>query len=381
MAKTYGVVLAAGDARRMGKNKMFMRIGHLGVLERSLAAFEQCRCCDRVIIVCKSSDEYEAGCAAEKMLSVPYTIVEGGSERQYSVENALVSITDAAADDVVVIHDGARCFIESGVIAACIEKARETGAAAAGVKSKDTIKTIDGDIITSTLNRAHLVNIQTPQAFLYSVIMDAHKKAKTDGFLGTDECVLLERQGRPISFVESHYDNIKITTQDDIVHGRHIVGERIRTGTGYDAHRLIPDRPLVLGGVEIAHTHGLLGHSDADVLLHAIMDAMLGAAAAGDIGTHFPCTDTFKNISSLTLLEQTRDIVAHKGFTIVNIDATVVAERPKLAPHIDGMRQNIAHTLHIAKKDVSVKATTTEGMGFEGEQKGISAMAVATLRG
>ncbi|MDD5017008.1 MAG: 2-C-methyl-D-erythritol 2,4-cyclodiphosphate synthase, partial [Eubacteriales bacterium] len=287
----------------------------------------------------------------------------------------------AASDDVVVVHDGARCFVDSGVIKACIKKAANTGAAAAGVKSKDTIKTINGDVITGTIDRENLVNIQTPQAFLYRIIMAAHSKAKADGFIGTDECALLERQGVPVSFVAAHYDNIKITTKDDILFGRHIVGEQIRTGTGYDAHRLEPGLPLVLGGVNIAHTHGLLGHSDADVLLHAIIDAILGAAAAGDIGVHFPCTDEFRGISSIMLLERTRDIVADKGFRIVNIDATIVMQQPKLAPYIGQMRLNIASALQTDPGAVSVKATTTEGMGFEGEGRGVSATAVATLIG
>lgn len=380
MAKTYGVVLAAGSGQRMGhdRNKMFIRIGNRSVLERSLAAFEQSGCIDHIVIVYRNCDKDETENAAKGVLSLPFTLVEGGSERQYSVENALRAIEYA---DIVAVHDGARCFIKPEVIRACVEKARETGAAAAGVKTRDTIKVVDGDIIKETLDRSRLVNIQTPQVFRYELLKKAHEAAAKEGFLGTDECGLLERMGHPVSVVDAGYDNIKITTQEDILLGRRIAGETIRTGTGYDAHKLVEGRPLILGGVTIPHTHGLLGHSDADVLLHAIMDALLGAAASGDIGRHFPSTDEFKNASSLDLLSRTRDIIENKGFMISHIDATLIMQRPKVAPYVEEMRSRIAKTLRIDIDTVSVKATTTEGMGFEGTGKGASAMAVATIVG
>lgn len=380
MAKTYGVVLAAGSGRRCGqeRNKMFIRIGNMSVLERSLTAFEQSGCFDHIILVYRGCDRVETENAAKRVLSLPFTLVEGGRERQFSVENALHAIQDA---DIVAVHDGARCFIKPEVIRACIEKARETGAAAAGVKTRDTIKVVDGDIIKETLDRSRLVNIQTPQVFRYELLKNAHESAASDGFLGTDECGLVERVGHTVSVVDAGYDNIKITTQEDILLGRMIAGETVRTGTGYDAHKLVEGRPLILGGVTIPHTHGLLGHSDADVLLHAIMDALLGAAALGDIGKHFPCTDEFKDASSLDLLSRTRDIITEKGFMITNIDATLIMQKPKIAPYVDEMRRSIAKTLDIDIDAVSVKATTTEGMGFEGTGEGASAMAVATIVG
>ena len=380
MAKTYGVVLAAGSGRRCGqeRNKMFIRIGNMSVLERSLTAFEQSGCFEHIILVYRGCDRVETENAAKRVLSLPFTLVEGGRERQFSVENALHAIQDA---DIVAVHDGARCFIKPEVIRACVEKARETGAAAAGVKTRDTIKVVDGDIIKETLDRSRLVNIQTPQVFCYELLKNAHESAASDGFLGTDECGLVERVGHTVSVVDAGYDNIKITTQEDILLGRMIAGETVRTGAGYDAHKLVEGRPLILGGVTIPHTHGLLGHSDADVLLHAIMDALLGAAALGDIGKHFPCTDEFKGASSLELLSRTRDIITDKGFMITNIDATLIMQKPKIAPYVDEMRRSIAKTLDIDIDAVSVKATTTEGMGFEGTGEGASAMAVATIVG
>ncbi len=378
MSKAVGVVLAAGAARRMGRDKMALKIGGKTVLERSLDAFEQSGCFSHIILVCREEGIEEAAAAAQKTLHTPYTLVIGGSERQYSVENALAAITE---DGIVAIHDGARCFVSPSDIKACVEKAQETGAAALGVRTKDTIKMMEDGVITGTIDRDRLVNIQTPQVFSVSLIKEAHAQAKADRFIGTDECVLVERMGHPVSFVEATGPNIKITTQEDIMLGRHIVGERIRTGMGYDAHRLVTTRPLILGGVEVPHTHGLEGHSDADVLVHAIMDALLGAAALGDIGRHFPGTDEFRDISSLVLLARVRNLIEAAGYSVVNVDSTVVMQRPRLAPYIEQMRERIAEALGIDIDAVAVKATTTEGMGFEGTGEGVSASAVATIIG
>lgn len=378
MSSAVGVVLAAGQARRMGRDKMALQIGGKTVLERSLAALERSGCFDHIIIVCREEGLEEAAAAAQKILRTSYKLVTGGSERQFSVENALGAITQ---DGIVAVHDGARCFVSPEDIRACVEKARQTGAAALGIRTKDTIKTMKDGVITGTIDRDRLVNIQTPQVFSISLLKEAHAQARAEGFIGTDECVLVERLGHPVSFVEATGPNIKITTQEDVMLGRQIVGERYCTGFGYDAHRLVTTRPLILGGVEVPHTHGLDGHSDADVLVHAIMDALLGAAALGDIGRHFPGTDEFKDISSLVLLARVRNLIEAAGYSIINVDSTIVMQRPKLAPYIDDMRQRIAKALAINVNDVSVKATTSEGMGFEGKGEGVSASAVATLAG
>ena len=376
MADVCAIVLAAGAARRMGQNKMQLVIGGKTVLERTLLAFEHSSCITRSVIVCRKEDKAFAEQTADRTLSMPYVLVQGGSERQFSVENALNAAQGA---DVVAVHDGARCFVSPTLIKACVEKAQQTGAAAAGVRTHDTIKILQDDRITGTLERDRLINIQTPQVCRYALLKKAHEQARADGFIGTDECLLLERIGVSVSFVEANACNIKITTPQDIMLARFIAGQQTRTGYGYDAHRFEKGRALILGGVCIPHTHGLIGHSDADVLIHAVIDALLGAAAAGDIGTHFPCTQEFLGISSLLLLERTCAILHDKGCTIVGIDATVVTERPKLAPYIGKMCKNIAHSLGIEPSAVSIKATTTEGMGFEGRGQGASAHAIATL--
>ena len=378
MADVCAIVLAAGDARRMGKNKMQLVIGGKTVLERTLLAFEQSGCITRAVIVCKRADEPFTKQAASRTLSIPFVLVSGGSERQFSVQNALMAAQGA---DIVAVHDGARCFVSPALIRACVEKAQQTGAAAAGVRTRDTMKVLQDNQVTGTIERDRLVNIQTPQVSRLALLQKAHEQAHADGYLGTDECSLLERIGAAVSFVEADGYNMKITTPEDVMFARFIAGQQTRTGHGYDAHRFTKERPLIIGGVHIPHTHGLLGHSDADVLCHAIIDALLGAAAAGDIGTHFPCTQEFAGISSLLLLERTRAILDDRGCLIISIDATVVMERPKLAPYIGQMRENIANALGLECSAVSVKATTTEGMGFEGTKQGASAHAVATLLG
>jgi 2-C-methyl-D-erythritol 4-phosphate cytidylyltransferase/2-C-methyl-D-erythritol 2,4-cyclodiphosphate synthase len=309
---------------------------------------------------------------------MPFETVLGGEERQLSVANALASIEDA---DAVLVHDGARCFVKPQNIADCAEAALKTGAAAVGVKTTDTIKRTKDGKIFETLDRSELINIQTPQAFLFELLKKAHELAEKDGFLGTDECSLVERMDIPITFVEADSSNIKVTTPEDIAVAKKIAGETVRVGTGYDVHRLKRGMHLVLGGETIPHTHGLLGHSDADVLLHAIIDALLGAVASRDIGHHFPCIDEFKNASSLSLLSKTVEIVEEAGYRITGIDSTLIMQRPKVSGYIDNMRVNIAERTGLDVKYVSVKATTTEGLGFEGKRKGISAMATATLIG
>lgn len=378
MGSTYGILLAAGASTRMGEDKMFLRIGAKTVVERAMEAMQQSGCFSHVLIVCRNQDRDAIGALAQRIFGSGYTLIEGGSERQHSVANALSAITDA---EIALVHDAARCFAEPQLFCNCVEAARKFGAAAVGVRTHDTVKTVEGQTITGTLDRSRLVSIHTPQAARVNLLKDAHEMARAQGFLGTDESSLLERMGVPVRLVESKYSNIKITTQEDLMKGQQIAHGKYRCGTGYDAHRLVPGLPLILGGVKVPHTHGLSGHSDADVLLHAIIDALLGAAAAGDIGHHFPPTETYRGISSIKLLERTHEIITEKGFTVVNVDATVIMQKPRLAPYVQQMRESIAATLQTAIENVSVKATTTEGMGFEGQQQGVSAMAVASLLG
>lgn len=323
-------------------------------------------------------------------------ITGGGSTRQESVQRALeyvaglsagiscsedpvpedhvtgAAMTEAdgtkAAHHIVLIHDGARPFVSRQVIDNVLRMTCQTGAAVAAVPVKDTIRKKQ-----ETLDRSELYAVQTPQGFFLDEILEAYRKADAEGMNGTDDASIAEYSGRQVSIAEGDYANIKITTREDLPMS-------FRSGTGYDVHRLVTGRKLILGGVDIPYDLGLDGHSDADVLVHAIMDALLGAAALGDIGRHFPDTDpAYKGADSLKLLEHVGGLLSDAGYQICNIDAVIIAQRPKLAPFIGEMERNIASALGIENDQVNVKATTTEKLGFEGRQEGISSQAVCMI--
>jgi 2-C-methyl-D-erythritol 4-phosphate cytidylyltransferase/2-C-methyl-D-erythritol 2,4-cyclodiphosphate synthase len=249
----------------------------------------------------------------------------------------------------------------------------------------DTLKRfLDGSATLETVDRRELYGVQTPQVFRLGLLLEAYRSAQAEGFAGTDDGSYVERLGHPVTLVPGERNNLKITVAEDLRMAEGLLsGGAVRTGFGYDVHQLVPGRPLVLGGVALEHPAGLGldGHSDADVLLHAIADALLGACALGDIGEHFPNTDPrYAGISSLVLLRVVADKVRESGFDIVNVDAMLLAERPKIRPHVDRMRANIAEALRIDPGGVSVKATTNERLGFEGREEGMAAHAVATVR-
>lgn len=276
----------------------------------------------------------------------------------------------------MLIHDGARPFVTEETIRRVIEGVAQTGAAVAAVPVRDTIKQADeAQLVCNTPERSMLWQVQTPQGFLCEHYRMAHQRATKRH---TDDAGLMEEAGFPVRLVLGGYENIKLTSTEDLKLTAGMFVPRI--GMGFDAHRLTEGRALWLGGVQIPYEKGLLGHSDADVALHALMDAMFGAAGLGDIGKHFPDTDAqYKGISSLLLLAETEKKVRSAGFEIGNVDLTIVAQAPKLAPYIGQMRETIGRTLHIPAERVSMKATTTEGMGFEGRGQGISAQAAVML--
>jgi 2-C-methyl-D-erythritol 4-phosphate cytidylyltransferase/2-C-methyl-D-erythritol 2,4-cyclodiphosphate synthase len=380
------IIAAAGSGRRMGreKNKVFLPLAGRAVLARSAAAVAACPDVAGLVVVVAPGEEAQAAALlAPLALSIPWRVVAGGRERQHSVANALAAVPAASA--FILVHDGARPLVEPATIGAAIAAAREHGAAGVAVPVKDTIKAVDaGGCIAATPDRSTLWAIQTPQVFAAALLREAYAAAERDGVLATDDAALVERLGRRVKIVPGSYGNLKITTPEDLAMARALLGSEGRTmqriGTGYDVHRLTAGRPLVLGGVAVPYERGLEGHSDADVLLHAVKDALLGAAAMGDIGRHFPDSDpAYKGISSLKLLAAVGDKLAAAGWRVHNIDAVIIAERPKLAPHIPAMNANIAAVLGIAAAQVNVKATTTEGLGFTGRGEGIAAHAVATI--
>ena len=366
------IIVAAGASRRMGFDKLSYRLPDgRTVLETSCALFAAHPAVDELMLVAGGNrPQCEAIAAA---CPKPCTVVQGGATRADSVCSGLA----AAKGQLVAIHDAARPFASAEIITAALQAAAESGAAAPAVPVKDTIKIADQDgKVVATPDRAMLYAVQTPQCFdraLYLQALEAVSGEKAS--LVTDDCSLFELAGLPVTLTAGDYANLKITTKEDLQKEK-----TMRIGHGYDVHRLVEDRKLILGGVEVPYEKGLLGHSDADVLLHAVMDAVLGAAALGDIGQHFPDTDpAYKGADSLALTREVAKIIAAHGYKVGNIDATILCQRPKLAPHIPAMRQNIADAFGLPLDAVSVKATTEEHLGFTGEGLGIAAHAVALI--
>lgn len=366
------VIVAAGASRRMGFDKLSYRLPNgQTVLEKSCTALAEHPAIGELILVAGANREIceQIAGACPK----PCTVVQGGETRADSVRNGVA----AAKGELVAIHDAARPFVSRAVITAALQEAAKTGAAAPAVPVKDTIKVAgtDGRVL-DTPDRSTLYAVQTPQCFsrvLYLQALSAVTGEKAR--LVTDDCRLFELAGLPVSLTEGDYENYKITTKEDLQKEK-----TMRIGHGYDVHRLVEGRKLILGGVEIPYEKGLLGHSDADVLLHAIMDAVLGAAALGDIGKHFPDTDpAYKGADSMALTRAVAELIRQHGYTVGNIDATILCQAPKLAPHIAAMRQNIATAFGVELDAISVKATTEEHLGFTGEGLGIAAHAVALL--
>ena len=297
----------------------------------------------------------------------------------------------AAHGELVAVHDAARPFVSQAVITAALEAAAACGAAAPAVPVKDTVKrAVRGDgktvpehcMVTDTPDRSTLYAVQTPQCFdraAYLAALDELDAEKAR--LVTDDCSLFELTGRPVQLTQGDYANLKITTREDLPRAEQKEGNDMRIGHGYDVHRLVEDRKLILGGVEVPFEKGLLGHSDADVLAHALADAILGACRGGDIGKLFPDTDpAYEGADSMVLLARVMDYARELGFEFVDADCTIACQQPKITPHRDAMRANLAHALGVDVENVGVAATTTEKLGWEGQGEGIGAWAVCLLQ-
>ena len=371
------VIVAGGSSSRMqGVDKARLVLDGCTVLERSVRSFAQHPEMDAVVVVTRT-DLIPLAESWKSKYPKLYAVVPGGNTRCLSVKEGLRAMPGDT--EWVAIHDGARPFVTEELISEVLKSARDCGAAAPAVPVVDTIKEVDGhEFVTDTLDRSRLRAISTPQIFR----ADLYKKVienETDSF---DDCQLFEKAGYPVKLVSGDVNNFKITTREDIARAKQQMGiPEYRIGHGYDVHRLAEGRKLILGGVDIPFEKGLLGHSDADVLLHAVSDAVLGAAALRDIGYHFPDTDPeWEGADSRVILRECVRLAEEKGYRVSNVDATILCQRPKLAPHIDKMRSNIAEDLGIPEDAVSVKATTEEGLGFTGEGKGIASHAVVLLK-
>ena len=367
--KVTAIITAAGKGSRMGTSlpKQFLTMGGKTILARAIEPFEKEELIDRILVV--TNQDFVVLCEEiSGAFSKVDKVIPGGKERQDSVKNAL----DLTEDGYVLIHDGARPYVTQEIIKSVLEDASKVGAAVAAVPVKDTIRQT-ADEGSHTLPRQTLYSVQTPQGFDVGLIKDAFAAAYADGFYGTDDAGLVDRLGKPVAISKGDYSNIKITTKEDLP-------MEMRIGHGYDVHRLVEGRDLIICGVNIPHEKGLLGHSDADVAIHALMDSLLGAAGMRDIGNLFPDNDdSYKGISSILLLERVAEKLKEQGWSLNNADVTIMAQRPKMAPHIYNMRENMAKALGVSVDVINVKATTTEKLGFVGREEGIAAEAVCIL--
>ena len=375
------LIVAAGRGSRFGGPlpKQYSLLAGRPVLRHTVAAF-QGRPGITSVRVAIHPDDRALYDAAVGDLGLPEPVM-GGALRQDSVRNLLMAL-DAPPDDLVLIHDGARPLVAAAHIEGTIAALGQAVGAIVALPVRDTVKRAAGSAITETIDRTHLWRAQTPQGFRFGPIRDAHQAAA--GLDLPDDAAVAERAGLAVELIMGNEDNFKITTADDLARAERVVQSQlgdVRTGMGFDVHQLVPGDGCWINGLKIPHDKSLLGHSDADVGLHALTDAILGAIGAGDIGQHFPPTDErWRGAASDKFLAHAGDLVRAKGGVIAHCDVTVICERPKIGPHRAAMVQRIAQILGLAVDRVSVKATTTEQLGFTGRGEGIAAQAVATVR-
>jgi 2-C-methyl-D-erythritol 4-phosphate cytidylyltransferase / 2-C-methyl-D-erythritol 2,4-cyclodiphosphate synthase len=380
------VIVAAGRGERAGGGvpKQYRAIAGEPMIRPTLRAFLQHAGVGLVQPVINGADAetFRAATAGLPNLSAP---VPGGATRQASVRAGLEALA-AQAPALVLIHDAARPFLTPGLIERAIAAGHATGAAVPGIAVADTVKQIDSaSMVTETLDRSRLRIVQTPQAFGFDLILKAHRRAAAAGLESfTDDAALAEWAGQRVSVFEGESGNVKVTTNEDFARAElaHLAAlADIRTGNGFDVHAFAAGDHVMLGGVRIPHGRGVTGHSDADVALHALVDAILGALADGDIGSHFPPTDPqWKGASSDRFLAFACERVRARKGMIAHLDVTVVCEEPRVSSHRDAMRARIAAIAGIPADRVAIKATTSEKMGFTGRSEGIVAMATATIR-
>ena len=386
------ILAAGGRGTRLGSDipKQLLTLGDRTILQRSFDLVESHERIDEIVVALPRD---LAASPPPYLISgrKPVRIVDGGFRRQDSVANAFARVSPGAS--VIVIHDAARPFATADLFSRVIDAAAKGGAAIAALPASDTVKEATAApglrIVARTIARESIYLAQTPQAFSRQVLEEAIELGRQALGTATDEASLAEQAGHSIRLVDGEDANIKITTPQDLKFSKALagIGELAlgmsgipRIGTGYDLHRLEPGRPLVMGGVTIPHETGLAGHSDADVLCHAVTDAILGAAAAGDIGQHFPDTDVkWKDANSIELLKGAAAIVRAAGYVVANIDATIIAERPKIAPHVPQMRANLAQAIGVNISAVSVKGKTNECVDALGRNEAIAVHAVVLL--
>ena len=377
--KTVALIVAAGQGSRAGGDvpKQYRTIAGKAVLVHAHEASAGQGAIDAVFVVVADGQQH----VARALLGDEVQVVAGADSRRGSVRAGLEASDAAGGADIVLIHDAARPFLPAAVVDRLLEALADSEGAIPTLPVADTLVREDGGTMADTVERAQLHRVQTPQAFRFATILAAHR-AWDEARDATDDAQILRAAGHDVMLAQGDERLEKLTYRQDFARAEALLAPAYvtRVGMGYDVHRLAPGEPLWLGGVLVPHDRGLAGHSDADVALHAMVDAMLGALADGDIGSHFPPSDPqWRGAPSALFLAYARDRVAARGGRIDHVDLTIICEAPKLGPHRDAMRARIAAILDVPIERVSVKATTTERLGFAGRREGIAAQAVATL--
>jgi 2-C-methyl-D-erythritol 4-phosphate cytidylyltransferase/2-C-methyl-D-erythritol 2,4-cyclodiphosphate synthase len=375
------IIAAGGSGTRLGAStpKQLLDVGGQSMLARAVGAFDAHARVTEIVVVVPASVDRPPETFVLPAAHKPVQVVAGGVRRQDSVVNGFARVSPRA--DVVLVHDAARPFVTADVIDRTIDAAAMHGAVIPAIEARDTVKRVAHGLVVETIPRETVYLAQTPQGFRRGVLEQA---IAAGGMLdATDEAVLAERAGHAVHVVAGDPRNVKITTQADLDAARRQTAPARtgRAGTGYDLHRLVDGRQLILGGVTIPSPRGALGHSDADVVCHAVTDAVLGAIGLGDIGAHFPDTDpAWKDASSVDLLRRAIALVHGLGYEVGNVDVTVVLEKPKIRDHVDAMRGAVASALGIDASRVSIKGKTNEGVDAIGRGEAIAAHAIALLR-
>ncbi|MBL4692693.1 MAG: bifunctional 2-C-methyl-D-erythritol 4-phosphate cytidylyltransferase/2-C-methyl-D-erythritol 2,4-cyclodiphosphate synthase [Magnetovibrio sp.] len=379
--RTTALIVAAGRGHRFGGPlpKQYARLAGKTVLYHTVKAFSQAHNVDLVRCVIHPDDQDLYNESVQGLDLLPP--VMGGAERQDSVRLGLESLTSLDVDKVL-IHDGARPFVSQAVIDGVLTALDTAKAALPALRVADTLKRgNDQDLIKETVSREDLYRAQTPQGFHLPEIIEAHQKFEGDPL--TDDAQLFESLGIPVTLSQGSHDNYKITTGEDLMRAERLItiSSETRMGMGFDVHTFGDGNFVTLCGIEIPHDFGLVGHSDADVALHALTDALLGAIGAGDIGQHFPPSDQqWKGAKSFQFVQHGCQLIRERGGKIINVDVTLICEAPKVWPHREAMIAKIAEILDLSPDRVSVKATTTEGLGFTGRKEGIAAQALVSVQ-
>lgn len=377
---TVGILPAAGTGRRFGAAKQFLELGGIPLLVHAAQAFERCASVETFVVASPPGEEERVrSLLLDHGLRKLHRVVGGGASRGDSVRKAIEAAPEGAR--LAAIHDAARPFASSALFERVIEAAREGGAAIAALPCTDTVKEGEEGRVARTLDRSRLWLAQTPQVFRIDWLLDAYERLGDEASSVTDEAALLEAAGREIRLVEGEKENFKVTDREDGARAQAKFAPAISVGSGFDVHAFAEGRPCILGGLEFPGEVGLAGHSDADVVLHALMDALLGAAGLGDIGQLFPDTDErHRGADSACLLQVVLEKVREAGHEVGNADLTLLAQRPRIGPRREEMRRHIAGLLGIPFARVNVKASTTERLGFVGRAEGIACQAVVLLQ-